>query len=44
MTPSFLDSVLRGAEALAARDPVGTLPDAELLRRSPRTATRLRSR
>jgi RNA polymerase sigma factor (sigma-70 family) len=30
---SFLDSVLRGAEALAARDPVGTLPDPDLLRR-----------
>jgi RNA polymerase sigma factor (sigma-70 family) len=30
---AFLDQVLRGAEALAARDPVGTLPDAELLRR-----------
>jgi RNA polymerase sigma factor (sigma-70 family) len=29
----FLESVLRGAEALAARDPVGTLPDPELLRR-----------
>src|SRR5262245_49086951 len=33
MRRSFLDSVLRGAEALAARDPVGTLPDPELLRR-----------
>ena len=30
---SFLDSVLRGAEALAARDAVGTLPDPDLLRR-----------
>jgi RNA polymerase sigma factor (sigma-70 family) len=30
---AFLDQVLRGAEALAVRDPVGTLPDAELLRR-----------
>src|SRR5262245_36295856 len=30
---SFLDSVLRGAEALAARDPVGTLPDPDLVRR-----------
>ena len=30
---AFLEHVLRGAEALAARDPVGTLPDAELLRR-----------
>src|SRR5215208_5254241 len=29
----FLEHVLRGAEALAARDSVGTLPDAELLRR-----------
>src|SRR5207344_2472403 len=27
------DLVLRGAEALAARDPVGTLPDRELLLR-----------
>jgi RNA polymerase sigma factor (sigma-70 family) len=33
MTPTFLDSVLRGAEALAARDAVGTLPDPDLLRR-----------
>jgi RNA polymerase sigma factor (sigma-70 family) len=33
MRRSFLDSVLRGAEALAARDPVGTLPDPDLLRR-----------
>ena len=33
MKRSFLDTVLRGAEALAARDPVGTLPDPELLRR-----------
>lgn len=33
MKRSFLDSVLRGAEALAARDPVGTLPDPDLLRR-----------
>src|SRR4051794_17267575 len=33
MTPTFLDGVLRGAEALAARDPVGMLPDADLLRR-----------
>lgn len=33
MTSSFLDCVLRGAEALAARDPVGTLPDAGLLKR-----------
>lgn len=30
---AFLDHVLRGAQALAARDPVGTLPDADLLRR-----------
>jgi RNA polymerase sigma factor (sigma-70 family) len=30
---SFLDSVLRGAEALAARDGVGTLPDPDLVRR-----------
>jgi len=33
MTPSFLENVLRGAEALAARDPVGLLPDAGLLKR-----------
>ena len=33
MTPSFLENVLRGAEALAARDPVGLLPDADLLKR-----------
>src|SRR3954469_15471801 len=33
MKRTFLDSVLRGAEALAARDPVGTLPDSELLNR-----------
>jgi len=33
MSPSFLENVLRGAEALAARDPVGLLPDAELLKR-----------
>src|SRR6476661_4553479 len=33
MTPTFLDSVLRGAEALAARDGVGTLPDPDLVRR-----------
>ena len=33
MKRSFLDTVLRGAEALAARDPVGTLPDPDLLRR-----------
>jgi RNA polymerase sigma factor (sigma-70 family) len=30
---SFLDSVLRGAEALAARDGVGNLPDPALVRR-----------
>ena len=30
---AFLEHVLRGAEALAARDPVGSLPDADLLRR-----------
>jgi RNA polymerase sigma factor (sigma-70 family) len=30
---AFLDQVLRGAEALAARDPVATLSDADLLRR-----------
>jgi RNA polymerase sigma factor (sigma-70 family) len=30
---SFLDTVLRGAEALAARDGVGTLPDPDLVRR-----------
>ncbi|HEX3148258.1 MAG TPA: sigma-70 family RNA polymerase sigma factor [Gemmataceae bacterium] len=33
MKRSFLESVLRGAEALAARDPVGTLPDRELVMR-----------
>jgi RNA polymerase sigma factor (sigma-70 family) len=33
MKRSFLDSVLRGAEALAARDPVGTLTDRALLAR-----------
>src|SRR6478609_10600494 len=33
MRRSFLDSVLRGAEALAARDGVGTLPDPVLLKR-----------
>ena len=33
MSPSFLDSVLRGAEALAARDPMGTMPDPDLLHR-----------
>ena len=33
MKRSFLDSVLRGAEALAARDSVGTLPDPDLVRR-----------
>src|SRR5688572_19124816 len=33
MTPTFLDSVLRGAESLAARDAVGTLPDPDLVRR-----------
>ena len=27
MKRSFLSSVLRGAEALAARDPAGTLPE-----------------
>ncbi len=30
---AFLDQVLRGAEALAARDPVATLSDTDLLRR-----------
>ena len=33
MRRSFLDSVLKGAEALAARDGVGTLPDPELFKR-----------
>src|SRR5829696_6609589 len=33
MTPTFLDSVLRGAEALAARDAVGALADPDLVRR-----------
>src|SRR5262245_58519042 len=33
MTHTFLDCVLRGAEALAARDGVGTLADPDLLRR-----------
>jgi RNA polymerase sigma factor (sigma-70 family) len=33
MKRSFLDSVLRGAEALAAREVVGTLPDPDLVRR-----------
>jgi RNA polymerase sigma factor (sigma-70 family) len=33
MTPTFIDSVLRGAEALAARDAVGTLADPDLVRR-----------
>ena len=33
MTPTFLDSVLRGAAALAAREPALTSPDADLLRR-----------
>jgi RNA polymerase sigma factor (sigma-70 family) len=33
MTSTFLDSVLRGAEALAARDAVGTLADLDLVRR-----------
>src|SRR5437762_599798 len=33
MTQTFLDCVLRGAEALAARDGVGTLADPDLLRR-----------
>lgn len=33
MRRSFLDSVLRGAEALAARDGVGTVPDTELVGR-----------
>jgi hypothetical protein len=35
MKRSFLDSVLRGAEALAARDPVGALADPDLLRGQP---------
>jgi RNA polymerase sigma factor (sigma-70 family) len=33
MNRSFLNSVIRGAEALAVRDGVGARPDAELLRR-----------
>src|SRR5262245_41677441 len=33
MRTSFLDSVLRGAEALAGRNGVGTLADPDLLRR-----------
>jgi RNA polymerase sigma factor (sigma-70 family) len=33
MRRSFLDNVLKGAEALAARDGVGTLPDPELVKR-----------